>query len=271
MVANNNRSFSLHHAWRVWKRLVVMNFRTNTTSWFEFVSYVFAKLMRMGFFFVFALALFRNTKALVGYSQGEVLLFFAIMNTLDVMLQLFCRGLTTVPQLIRRGEYDALLTKPLSPFFYSCFRMFDFMDLATAPAAIAFLLFAFQHLPYAVAPSALLLGSIVWLLSFVMITALNTFIVGLAFWLTEVESGIMIYRDLVYVGRFPPDIYPHGVRVIFTYFIPILLIVTTPTLVIIGRAQPSLLVIDIAMTAILTLLAYTTWTRGLRRYSSASG
>ncbi len=247
-----------------------MNFRTNTSSPIEFVSYIIAKTIRICFFFFFVYALFRNTQTLVGYSRGEVLLFCVFMNTIDISFQLFCRGLTTVPTMVRNGEYDTLLTKPVSPFFMSCFKLFDFMDLATLIPSVALVGLAIHELPYSLGASQILLAAVCWICSFLMAVALNVLIASLAFWVTEIENGIWIYRDLVYVGRFPPEIYPKGVQTFFTYVIPILLIVATPTKALIGKATTPMILTTLGMTIFLLLLSRFTWKRAIRRYASAS-
>lgn len=247
-----------------------MNFRTVTTSWLEFVCYVVAKLLRMGFFFVFVYALFRNTESLVGYSKGEVLLFFAVMNTVDIAFQLIARGLTTIPSMVRRGEYDILLSKPLSPFFASCFKMFDFLDLTTVPAAVAFLGIAIHTLPYQLTPQHILIAVLCWVCSLIMAVSLNVIIASLAFWVTEIENGFWIYRDLVYVGRFPPEVYTSSIRTIFTYLIPILLIVSAPAKALMGQASFGMVAASLIATILLVALARITWQKALRHYASAS-
>lgn len=255
---------------RIWRQSNIMNFRTNTTSVLEFVSYIIAKTLRIGFFFVFVYALFRNTESLVGYSRGEVLLFCVFMNTIDITFQLLCRGLTTIPNMVRKGEYDILLTKPVSPFFLSCFKMFDFMDFFTLIPAIILLGFAIHELPYSLALGNVVLAMICWVCSLIMAVSLNVIIASLAFWVTEIENGVWIYRDLVYVGRFPPEIYPTSIRNVFTFLIPVLLIVSTPTKALIGQADPMNLVAMICMTCLLIVLSHLLWIKALRRYASAS-
>ena len=268
-MADNYLSTATHYA-RIWRQSVVMLFRVNTNSWLEFASYVIAKVLRMSFFFVFVYALFRNTHSLVGYSRGEVLLFFAFMNTIDVSFQLLCRGLTTIPSMVRKGEYDILLSKPVSPFFLSCFKMFDFMDLATMVVAIGFLFLSIHELPYQLSCRNIGLALLAWICSFVMAICLNVLIASLAFWITEIENGIWIYRDLVYVGRFPPEVYSRGIQMFFFYIIPIILIVSTPTKAVIGQASTGTFVWMLIATCILIGVSALTWQKALRRYASAS-
>lgn len=258
------------HYWSIWRQSNVMNFRVNTNSKLEFICYIIAKTLRICFFVVFVFALFRNTSSLVGYNRGEVLLFCSFMTTIDVAFQLFCRGITTVPTMVRKGEYDILLTKPVSPFFLSCFKMFDFMDFVTLFPTIYFVTIAIQQLPYSISNFNIGLAVIAWICSFIMAVSLNVLISSLAFWVTEIENGTWIYRDLVYVGRFPPEVFPQAIRNVFTFVIPILLIVATPTKVLIGRADTFTFVMMFVMTPLLFIISSLIWKKGLRRYASAS-
>lgn len=261
---------ALKHYWHIWLQSNVMNFRVNTSSKLEFVSYVVAKILRLCFFVFFVFALFRNTESLVGYNRGEVLLFCSFMTTIDVAFQLFCRGITTVPTMVRKGEYDILLTKPVSPFFLSCFKMFDIMDLVTLFPTIYFVYLAVQQLPYSISGFNIGLAAVAWICSLIMAVSLNVLISSLAFWVTEIENGVWIYRDLVYVGRFPPEVFPQTIRNIFTFVIPILLIVATPTKALTGKADALTIVVMFMMTLLLITLSSLMWKKALRRYASAS-
>lgn len=247
-----------------------MNFAMYSASRIEFITYIIAKLLRMAFFFVFVFALFGNTREIVGYSKAEVLLFFAIMNTLDIGLQLIYRGLTQVPVTIRTGELDLVLTRPLSPFFWSAFRMFDFYDLTTIPAAVFFLAYAIHLLPFSLNAMMILQGIFFWCVSFSIALLLNILIAAAAFWLTEVENMVWLYRDLAYMSRFPPNIFPTGIRWFFTLCIPILVVTTYPTKALLGHLSSLEMGWAILLVIGLTLFTHHIWQKAIKRYTSAS-
>jgi ABC-2 type transport system permease protein len=262
-------SFIKHH-WRVWKRMIVMNFATYSASRVEFASYTCAKLLRMGFFLVFVFALFGNTKSIAGYSEAEVLLFFAVMNTLDIALQLIYRGLTQVPTTIRTGDLDLILVKPVSPFFWSAFRMFDLYDLVTLPAALFFLGYAIHRLATFPSPEQIFLGCFFWMISFILSLLLNILIAASAFWITEIENGVWLYRDLIYMARFPPEVFPGGVRWFFTFIIPILVIASFPTKALLHRLSLLEGLWALLLVIGLTLFTRWVWNKAISHYTSAS-
>lgn len=256
---------------RIWRRAVILNFAATASSRLDFFTYVPGKLIRMGFFFVFVLALFDKVPSIAGYEQGEVLLFFAVMNFIDIFIQLFWyRGMNDLTNLVRRGDFDLVLTKPISPLFWTSFRMFDFFDLTTIPVAILFIGYAFNKLTAPVTMEQVLLGLLMIVIAFILAFAINLALASLAFWTTETENAFWIYRELFYVARFPPEIYPSAVRFIFTFIIPILVVVTSPTKAILGILSPALIVWAPVAAVTFLWISLMIWRRGLQRYTSAS-
>ena len=258
------------HYWRVWKRLAAMNFAIYSASRIEFFSYTLGKLLRMAFFFVFVFALFGNTQEIVGYSKGEVLLFFAVMNTLDIALQLIYRGLTQIPTTIRTGELDLILVRPISPFFWTAFRIFDFYDLTTVPATIFFVWYAIHSLSAPLSLEQIFFGCVFWILSFILSILINILIAASAFWITEIENGVCLYRDLVYMARFPPEVFPSGVQWVFMTILPILVITSFPTKALLNRLTLGEGIWAFVLVIGLGIFTRHVWIKAIRHYSSAS-
>ncbi len=259
----------MRHA-RIWKRLASMHMATSITSRIEFVSYVTAKLIRLGFFFVFALTLCNGQSTVAGYAQGEVLLFFAVMTIIDLSLQLFFRGLMAFPQIIRNGDFDAALSKPVNAFFWAACRMFDLMDFITVPAALWMLWYAIHLLPYTPALSAILTSIGLLICGLLIGFSMNVVTAAVCFWTLSIENAYWLYRDLAYVSRFPPEIYPRSIQFIFTIALPFIVIVSFPAKALMGQIAPLWILGAIIITLIWIAFAAWIWQRGLKHYTSAS-
>lgn len=255
---------------RVWRRSITLHFGILTASRADFFFFFFGKVFRMGFFLVFFFSLFSIAPTIAGYSKGEALLFFATMNIIDVLVQLlWFRGLTILPNLVKRGDFDLLLTKPISPLFQVAFHIFDFFDLATVPIAVGIVAYAFSLLPP--------LSFVQWIfygvflcIGLLLAFAMNLFLASVTFYAVESANLWWMYRDLVYIARFPPEVFPHMVRIVFTYGIPILVIVSFPTKAALGRLSPGVALYAIVLTFLALFAAWRFWKRGLRAYQSAS-
>jgi ABC-2 type transport system permease protein len=254
---------------RVWHRSITLHFGVLTSSRADFFFFA-GKVLRMAFFLVFFEALFSITPTIAGYTKGEVLLFFASMNILDVLVQLlWYRGLTILPNMVKRGDFDLILTKPVSPLFQVAFHIFDFFDLATIPFALGILAYAFSFLP--TLTFLQWFGYIGFLcIGLILAFAVNLFLASLTLYAVESTNLWWMYRDLIYVARFPPEIFPSAVRIAFTYVIPILMIVSFSTKAALGRLSPALMLYAIVLMFLALFAALRFWKRGLRAYQSAS-
>src|SRR5437762_8575629 len=95
--------------WRVWKRLAMMGFKIQTSHPLSSSGYLLGKFFRIAFFLVFLVAIFKHTQALAGYSLEEAALFFLTFNSVDILAQLFFRGIYGIRGLIREGDFDYFL------------------------------------------------------------------------------------------------------------------------------------------------------------------
>ena len=87
---------------RIWKRLAIMGFEIQTAHPLSSSGYLLGKFVRIAFFLVFLVAIFKHTQALVGYTLPEAALFFLTFNLVDILAQLFFRGIYGIRALIRK-------------------------------------------------------------------------------------------------------------------------------------------------------------------------
>src|SRR5690348_11491009 len=78
---------------RVWCRLAVMSFAVQASSPLSSFGYLLGKFVRLAFFLLFLVAIFKHTNALAGYTLEQAALFFLTFNIVDILAQLFFRGI----------------------------------------------------------------------------------------------------------------------------------------------------------------------------------
>ncbi|MEK7648974.1 MAG: ABC-2 family transporter protein [Patescibacteria group bacterium] len=254
----------------IWWRLAAANFSVMALSRLDFYTFLSGKCVRMFFFFFLIISLFSYTPTIGGYRREEVLLFFALMNAFDVLAQLvWFRGLTEVQRWVQKGEFDFILSKPVSPLFFSSFRIFDFFDLSTAPAMIFFLVYAFQALgplPLEQIISGTYLCGIGFVLAYSIVLALSS----LNFWTTEIHNAFWLYREAFYMAQYPPEMFPKGIQYTFIYAIPLFVIVSFPAKAFLGYSTFGDIILATVLASIFLCGSLALWRSGLRHYTSAS-
>lgn len=235
------------------------------------VGYAGGKLLRMAFFLIFGIALFKNTAEIAGFSRGELLVCYAIMNMVDVVSQMiFLRGLNSLQLLVKKGGFDALLVKPMSALFWVSVCQFDWIDFITLPGAAYYIWYAVRALAYTPTAAQIFLACLVSVISCATAYGVMLIITSVTFSSEETENLWWTYRDFIYSARNPPPIFPQTVQWLLTFVIPIFTIISFPAYALIGRLTPQLLVWACIAAVLTTGLGLIMWRRGVRAYSSAS-
>jgi ABC-type uncharacterized transport system permease subunit len=73
-------------------------------------------------------SLYRFTDNIAGYSKYQALLFFLTYNFLDVASQAFFRGIYSLRDDVRKGDFDYIAVRPVNPLFYLLTKITDILD-----------------------------------------------------------------------------------------------------------------------------------------------
>ena len=132
---------------RIWKRLAIMSFESQTGHPLSSCGYLLGKFFRIGFFLVFLAAIFKHTEALAGYSLPEAALFFLTFNIVDILAQLFFRGIYGIRALIREGDFDYFLIQPTNVLYRVAFNTVDFLDVVTVIPVFVITYYVLMRIP----------------------------------------------------------------------------------------------------------------------------
>ncbi len=255
---------------KVYKILALNNFAALVGSRLDFWLLITGKLIRMGLVLLMITSIFNFVPTIAGYSRAQTLLFFATFNIVDILAQaLFFRGFWFTQQWVREGEFDHFLKYPINPLFLNAFKITDWMDILTLIPAAGILVYTFSlfeglHWWFLFLYSLLVLNGV--LIAF----AINVFIASLNFYTPETENAFLLYRDLMYTARFPTEIFGEPLRLLFTFALPIAVIVAFPAKALLGILDWKLVWYAFALSSFLVFASIKFWNTSLKHYSSAS-
>ncbi len=106
--------------------------------------------------------------------------------------------------------------------------------------------------------------------SLIIATAFHIAVISFGIVTLEIDHTIMIYRDLIALGRFPIDIYREPLRGVLTYFIPVAIMISLPAKALIGVATPLGVAASFVIGVVVFMAALKFWNFALRYYTSAS-
>ncbi len=259
-------------------------FRTNFVL--QCISSVSWTLMNVGFYLI----VFHHTPLIgpnSGWGQYEFFVFLATTWLVNSLVQaFFMSNADEYSELIRTGNLDFALLKPIDTQFLVSFQKMDWSALSNFAAGIVLLVIALSHLttrpdhPLTITPWMLLLyvlylGCGVAIMYSLMITLASTSI-----WLGRNQTLYDFWFYITNFARYPMEIYNRGWGVplwgFFTFVVPVLVVVNVPARILAQPLYPDsslswpLACFTLLATAVSLLGSRWVFQRALLSYRSAS-
>ncbi len=253
----------------IWFKSMIVYAQIAFASRLGVVLFTTGKLLRFVFFLIFIFLILGRTNTLAGYSLWEVIFFYATFNLIDIIPQMILRSVYGFRRLIVSGDFDLFFLQPISPLFRALFGSSDILDLPMLIIAIGFTIYSGLQLP-----EFSLLGVFLYIVLLVnallIALAFHIFVVSIGIVSTEVDSTIMLYRDLTQMGRVPIAVYQQGVSFVLTFVVPIGIMMSFPVEALLGALSWQFIIISCTFGVSFLLLSLYAWNRAVRHYSSAS-
>ncbi len=256
--------------WRVWKKLVENSVAIYAGTLVDSISFFIGKAVRFGFLYLMVVSLFHFSSSFAGYTRYEALLFFVTFNLVDISSQALFRGIYLFVRDVTTGNFDFSLVKPLNPLFYVLFRRTDILDIAFLVPLIGIFWWVIQKLPEPVHAGDVCAYIALFAVGFLIITAIHILAAVVTLWTLENDNIIWIYRRTLIATTLPPEIFSSVWQFIFTYFLPIMLIVSLPVKGLLHILTPTYLIHSLIVAAGFFGGSLILWHHSLKHYSSAS-
>ncbi len=177
--------------------------------------------------------------------------------------------------LLRRGTFDQVLTRPVSPLGWVVSSYVDIRQLGRLAAGVGMLVWAGQRAGVAWTPAHLAVAALAVGCCAVVVFAL--LVAGAALTFYTVQGSEVVNVALFggpYLSGYPMQIYGSATRFVFTWVLPFALTVYVPALTLLGRAGPpdlgaGLLWLTPIGAGWVAFLARIAWRRAIRHYVGA--
>ena len=228
-----------------------------------------------GLEFLGVLVIFGPFPTLLGWRVGEVVLLTAVMSISFGLAEMLGAGVDNFPTIIRLGEFDRLLLRPVGALIQvvgSDFRLRRLGRMTQGGIGFIIALILLPSLQWTFYKIViLLLGIASGAVIFVSVLLLGA---TLCFWTIETTE---LTNILTYGGRemlsYPITIYSQTLQRFFLFIVPLSFGSYVPVCYILGRSLPFGLPINIAFAAplvafIFALVAASIWRFGVHQYQS---
>lgn len=253
----------------LWLTLTNQSFMREFLDRWNAGMFLFGKLLRFIFFIIFLFALFTNSSDIGGYSKEQMIFFFLTFNLLDTTTQLFYREVYRFRPMVVSGDFDLVLTKPMSALFRALAGGADPLDFSMLFLYIGLLAYVIFQMG-AITTFGVIAYLALLVNGFLIATGFHILVLALAIVTTEVDHAIMMYRDLTMMARVPVDIYQEPIRGILTFVLPIGIMMTIPPKALMGLLSPWTIIFSFVLGLLFFVLCLKAWAYALSQYISAS-
>jgi ABC-2 type transport system permease protein len=259
---------------RLWLALAKFSLLRELAFRANFVVKMFVEVLWLAILLLFYQTVFRQTNHIEGWSQPQYLFFVGVNFVVAGLLEtLFLENCNNFADLVRTGDLDFILLRPMDEQFLVSCRTVDWSCLPTILMGTGVMLFALADLPWpgwgtiVLFPLLLAIGCALAYGFLLLLTAASV-------WFMRNQSLMEMWWLFTTLMRYPREIFrgPVAERVgwLFTFAVPIMLVTNVPAHTMAKVLDPTLALYSaVAMVAV---LAVSRWffRRALARYRSAS-
>ncbi|WP_155610625.1 ABC transporter permease [Paenibacillus woosongensis] len=233
----------------------------------QFISAFIASGLEIILYVLFIQSIFGNVTSIKGWSMQEILLLFGLSTISISIVRLFITpNLSYMTGLIRKGELDFVLTKPVDSQFMVSFATYNFFSITQFIQGIIIIAFsgvtitltnALLCLLYLIIGSAIFYS--VWFT-----------ILLIVFKAIVIDNAIVAVDTSLSITRYPISIYPKYIRIVFTYVLPLAFVSYIPAGFLLGKMEWKDFVLAVILGGIFIFLSRVAWLFAIKHYSSAS-
>jgi ABC-2 type transport system permease protein len=258
----------------VYRRLVGSRIRAQLQYRLSFALTVTGNLLLSGLDFAAILVLFEQVDALGDWTVAEVALLYGISSVSFALTDLAVGQLDQLPRMIREGEFDQILVRPLGSLLQvvSADVALRHLGRLTQGAVVLGIAAATVDVDWTAARVAMLLVAIV--AGGAIFGGIWVAFSSIAFWLIDSRE---VCNAFTYGGSFtaqyPVNIYGRWLRRLVVFLIPVAFVSYFPTLFVLDKPDPlgfpNALQFASPVVALLTGgAAWIVWRTAVRRYRS---
>ncbi len=249
-----------------------MNFSALVAYRANLVNSIIGSTVWGTFHFISIILLTNKTRQIYGWKREEIIMLTATFSILwGIFHIIFSKNFQRMSRLMDLGQLDSFLLKPIDTQFLLSMSLVNFMGAFRLILGIVALYYiaTLYHIPITFIN---IIGYITLLLcGLILIYSIWFTVLTLTIWFAGLSNLLDFLYNSSGIMRYPPDIFHSVKEYIVIFILPLLLIVSTPTKVLLHKVFLGDIIDLIFFTMVFFFISRSFWRFALRHYTSASG
>lgn len=262
---------------RLWLSLAKFSLLGELAFRGNFLVKAIVEVLWLGILLAFNFTIFRQTTSVADWGEFEYLFFVGCYFTVGGLLEfLFLENCNSFADMVRTGELDFFLLKPVDEQFLISCRKIDWSCAPNVALGVGVMLFALERLGWPFGPLQALLFVVAFICGSALAYGFILLLTAASVWFMRNQSLFEAWWLFTTLMRYPREIFLHGTwanaaGLFFWFAVPIMLVTNVPARVMVAHALEPWTLLYLAFAALLVLwLSRLFFRHALRRYRSAS-
>jgi ABC-2 type transport system permease protein len=198
----------------------------------NFLLWIIVEFVWFGIQLTLIEVIYGHVNEVAGWNKYQMYVLISTSHIVQQLFQfVFMINCMELPDNVRTGKLDFALLQPANSQFLVSIRKFDLGALVNGTSALAIVCYALMKLDanvdfQQIIMYAALIGNGV-LIHYSLMLALVT----ISFWIVRAQGLVYGYYNLFQVARIPRDAFKGGVKIFFTFCLPMLVVANFPAAV----------------------------------------
>jgi ABC-2 type transport system permease protein len=246
-----------------------MAFRSN------FLVKVSVEVLWLGILLAFYKVVFAKTSTIAEWPEAQYLFFVGCFFALNGLIEtLFLENCNDFAELVRTGDLDFLLLKPIDEQFLITCRRIDWGTVPNVFMGAAVMIIALVNMNWQFDLLRLAAFLVMFVCGLLISYSFMLLLTSTSVWLVRNQSLMEMWWLFSSLARYPREIFlgtwAEPIGRFFTYVLPILLVVNVPARVMVKSLDPPMVLFTVVATAASLAASRTFFRHALRSYRSAS-
>ena len=241
----------------------------------NFLVKVSVEVLWLGIMIAFYRTVYARTNNVAGWSEAEYFFFVGCYFALNGLVEtFFFENCNEFAELVRTGDLDFLLLRPIDEQFLVSLRRFDWGTAPNVLMGAAVMLSALVQKGWEFDLLRILTFFVTMACATAIAYSFMLMMATLTVWMIRNQSLLEMWWMFSSLARYPKEIYTgrwaEPLGNFFTYIVPILVVSNVPSNVMVRVFDPAMVVLIIVSAVLLLWLSRRFFQHALRSYRSAS-
>lgn len=241
----------------------------------NFLAKIFVEVLWLGILLVFYDTVFAQTNNVAGWPKPAYLFFLGCYFAMEGLIEtLFLENCTEFAELIRTGDLDFFLVKPIDEQFLITCRSIEWSTAPNVLMGSGLMVIALTQVNEPIGPLQVVLFLALFACGTALAYSFLLILTSTAVWLVRNQNLMEMWWLFTSLMRYPKEIFNVGWAMplgwFFTFIVPVMLVINVPARTMVKTLEPNFAVFTAVFTFIMLYVSRQFFRYALRRYRSAS-